>query len=265
MKKIFYIFFLLVFLLTACAADLAMRKRKVEDKRNIAAAYIGQRNYTEALRVLLEAEKLYSDDPYLQNDLGFVYMEKEKPDLAIQHFKRALALKSDYSAAKNNLGVAYMKNEQWDEAITCFKALIENLLYTTPQNPLVNMGLAYYHKKDFAESEKYYKKALGLYDDGLNKDAAYIKTLHGLGMVCMATGRSREAVAMLEKAVQFAPRIPELFFDLGRAYTMAQDYPKAVKAYNKVVELIPDQSLTLEATRAAEEIKQTLKGSSPIK
>ncbi len=229
MKRIYCGFLLLIFLLTACTTNMAMNKRKAEDKRNIAGAYIGQKNYTEALRELLEAEKLYPDDPYLQHDLGFVYMEKEKPDLAIQHLKRALALKPDYSAAKNTLGVAYMKNEQWDDAITCFNELSENLLYTTPQNPLFNLGWAYYQKKDFAESEKYYKKALGLYEDGLNKDAIYIKALHGLGLTYIATGRSREAVAMLEKAVQFAPRIAELFFDLGRAYQMAQEYPKAAK------------------------------------
>ncbi|MEW6672578.1 MAG: tetratricopeptide repeat protein [Thermodesulfobacteriota bacterium] len=259
MKKGCSCFFLLVFILTACATDLEVQKRKAEDKRNIAGAYIGQKNYTEALRELLEAEKLYPDDPYLQNDLGFVYMEKEKPDLAVQHFKKSLALKSDYSAAKNNLGVAYMKNEQWDEAIACFKELSENLLYTTPQNPLINMGLAYYHKKDFAQSEKYYKRALGLYDDGLNKDVAYIKALHGMGLNYMATGRSREAGVMLEKAIQFAPRIAELYFDLGRAYTMAREYEKAVKAYQKVMELVPDRSLAREATSAVEEIKRTYK------
>lgn len=257
MKRIYCSFLLLIFLLTACAADLEMQKRKAEDKRNIAEAYIDQKNYTEALRELLEAEKLYPDDPNLQHDLGFVYMEKEKPDLAIQHLKRALALKSDYSAAKNTLGVAYMKNEQWDDAITCFKELSENLLYTTPQNPLFNLGWAYYQKKDFAESEKYYKKALGLYEDGLSKDAVYIKALHGLGLNYMATGRSREAIAMLEKAVQSVPRVAELFFDLGRAYKMAQEYPKAVKAYNKVIELVPDRSLAREAAKAAEEIKRT--------
>ena len=256
MKRACSCFFLLVFILTACAADLKMQKRKVEDKRNLAGAYIGQKNYTQALKELLEAEKLYADDPYLQNDLGFVYMEKEKPDLAIQHFKRALALKSDYSSAKNNLGVAYLKNKQWDEAITCFKALSENLLYMTPQNPLVNTGWAYYHKKDFAQSEMYYKRALGLYDDGLNKDMAYIKALHGLGLTYMATGRSREAVVLLEKAVQSAPRIAELFFDLGRAYTMTREYPKAVKAYNKVIELIPDRSLAREASAALEKLKK---------
>jgi hypothetical protein len=38
---------------------------------------------------------------------------------------------------------------------------------------------------------------------------------------------------------------------------MAQEYPKAIKAYNKVKELIPDRSLAREATMAAEEIKRT--------
>jgi len=88
---------------------------------------------------------------------------------------------------------------------------------------------------------------------------AYVKALHGLGLTYMATRRNREAVVMLEKAVQFAPRIADLFFDLGRAYTLTQEYPKAVKAYQKVVELIPDRTLALEAAAAAEEIQRTFK------
>lgn len=258
MKKIFTVFFLLCFLPAACAVNQEMKKRMAEDKRNIAAAYIGQKNYTDALRELLEAEKIYSDNSSLQNDLGFVYMEKEKPEVAIQHFKKALKLNSAYSDAKNNLGVAYIKNKQWDEAIACFKELSENLLYAAPQNPLVNLGLAYYHKKDFGQSETYYKKALGLYDDGLSKDAAYVKALHGLSLNYMATERNREAIVILEKAIQFAPRIVELYFDLGRAYALNREYPNAIKAYHKVIELNPDRSLAREAAKAAEEIKRIL-------
>ncbi len=259
MKKVLTATFALFFFLTACAADLEMQKRRMEDKRNIAGAYITNNKYSEALRELLEAEKIYANDPYLQNDLGFIYMQREKLDLAVQHFQKALALKSDYSVAKNNLGVAYIKNEQWDQAIACFKDLTENLLYATPQYPLVNLGLVYYHKKDFAESEKYYQKALKLYGEGLEKDDAYIKTLHGLGLNAIETGRNQEAVLMLEKAVQTAPRVPELHFDLARAYALDRNYSKALQSYNKVCELAPDRPIAREAFRAAGLISQILK------
>lgn len=255
MKRGFTISIFLFFALAACSANLAAQKRRAEDRRNIAAAYMKQGNYTEALRELLAAEKLYADDPDLQNDLGFAYMEKDRPELAIAHFKKALELKPDYSSARNNLGVAYLRNKQWDEAIACFKKLSQNLLYTTPQNALVNLGLAYYHKQDLAQAESYYQKALSLYEEGISKDATYVKALHGLGLTYMAMGRGQDAVAALEKAVRVAPRIAELFFALGQAYTLAQEYSNALQAYNKVVELVPDRALANEALAAAEKLK----------
>jgi len=257
MKRGCSCFLVLIFLLTACAANVETQKRLVEDKRNVAGAYIGQKNYTAALRELLEAEKIYSDDPYLQHDLGFVYMQKERSDLAIEHFKKALALKPDYSAARNNLGVAYLKSGQWDQAIACFKELSENLLYTTPQNPLVNLGRAYYQKREFTQSENYYNRALKLYDEGLRKDATYVMALHGLSLTCLATDRSQKAVLLLERAVRLAPRVADLYFDLGRAYAMAGEFSKAVRAYDKVVELIPGRSMALEAASASDDLKRS--------
>ncbi|MFC1816215.1 tetratricopeptide repeat protein [Thermodesulfobacteriota bacterium] len=256
MKRIWFIASVIIFFLIACTANLEMRKRQSEATRSVAEAYMDQGKYTEALRELDKAEKLYADDPILQDDLGLVLMQKKKLDLAIPHFKKALELKPDFPSAKNNLGVAYLRKKEWEAAIACFKELTENLLYATPQNPLVNMGLAYYNKGEYAQSETYYKKALKFYKDGTNKDITYIKALHGLGRAYMAMGRVPEAVAMLKQAIKTAPRIAELFFDLGQAYVLIHEYQKAVKAFDRVVELVPERALAQEALKAAEKIKK---------
>ena len=52
-------------------------------------------NYTAALGELLKAERLNPDDPILHNDLGLAYMAKEKIDLAVVHFEKAVQLKPD--------------------------------------------------------------------------------------------------------------------------------------------------------------------------
>jgi len=117
---------------TGCTANLENRKRQSEAKRNLGEALRKERKYTDALRELLNAEKLYAKDPFLQNELGIAYMAKKRPNLAVPHFKRALALKPDYAPAKNNLGTAYLELENWDAAISCFKEVAENLIYATP-------------------------------------------------------------------------------------------------------------------------------------
>ena len=121
---------------------------------------MAQGNYTAALKELMAAEQLTPDDPYLQNDLGLIYMVKDRLDLAIEHFKKALALKPDYAPAMNNLGTVYLAQQNWDAAIVCFKAITGDLLYVTPHFPLSNLGLAYYNQKKYDLSAKYYQEAL---------------------------------------------------------------------------------------------------------
>ncbi len=259
MKRIGLVAIILTCLIASCAGSQKISRQKAEAFRRLASAYISQGNYTLALRELLKAEQVLADDPVLQNDLGFVYMQKNSLDLSVKHFKKALKLKPDFPSAKNNLGTAYLKKSEWDAAIACFKALIENLVYTTPQKPLVNLGWAYYNKKEYLLSEKYYKEALILYREGLVKDLDYVKTLHGLSLTYMETGRYSGAVSYLEQALKAAPRAAQLFFDLGEAYTLTPDFNKAQRAYRKVIELAPDSVLAQKAKREIRKLENLRK------
>jgi len=248
---------IIVFCLVSCRANLEVRKKQEEASRDLAEVFIGQGDYTSALRELLKAEKFYSEDPFLQNDLGFVYKEKEKYDLAIKHFKKALELKPDFMPAKNNLGTAYLAKKDWDAAIACFEEIIDDLLYTTPQNPLFNLGLVYYQKKDYQNAEKYFLDCLKYYKDGFQKDPTYIKALYHLGQIYIESERIPEAIGVLEKAAEDAPESAQLYFSLGNAYVLANDNEKAFHAYNKVIELAPDTPLAREAGKKAALIKNS--------
>ncbi|MFH1580714.1 MAG: tetratricopeptide repeat protein, partial [Pseudomonadota bacterium] len=58
-----------------------------------------------------------------------------------------------------------------------------------------------------------------------------------------------DAVAILEKAVKNYPRSAESYFYLAMAYSLSREYKKAIKGYNKVIELAPDSSLAVEAQK----------------
>ena len=238
----------LVFFIVSCAANLEIRKNKGEAFRDLGEEYMGQEDYTTALRELLKAEKIYWKDHRLQNDLGVVYIAKGKPDIAIDHFKKAIKIKHDYTPAKNNLGTAYLNQKKWDNAIACFKEITGDLLYATPHFPLSNLGWAYYNKKEYRLAEKYYQDALKI-------EPEFVIALRGLGKTYIATGRISEAIAALEKAVKNSPNSAELYFDLANAYTLSLEYKKALSAYKKVIELAPDSPLAVEARKKAEKIK----------
>ena len=147
----------LVFLaigLFSCSANLELRKKQGEASKNLGGEYYRQGDYTSALREFLKAEKLYSNDPYLHYDLGLTYKAKNKPDLAVKHFEKAIEMKPDYAPAKNALGTVYLDKKEWDTAIQYFKEITGNLLYATPFLPLSNIGWAYYNKKEYPLAEK---------------------------------------------------------------------------------------------------------------
>lgn len=239
----------LVFCLASCATNIEVRKKQGEASRNLGEAYMQQGDFSSALREFLKAEKIYSKDPLLQNDLGLAYMAKDRLDLAIKHFKKAVKLKPDYVPARNNLGTAYLTKKEWDVAIACFKEIIDDVLYATPHYPLTNLGWAYYNKQEYEVAEKYYHDALKLRPN-------FIIALLGLGRTYMAMERAADAVATLEEAVKKHPRSAESYFYLAKAYSLSQEYKKAISAYKKVIELAPESFLAGDAQKEVEKIKR---------
>jgi type IV pilus assembly protein PilF len=239
------------FLAVSCATSAGLEERKAQEEasRLLGEAYLGQGDYTSALREFLNAQQHYSQDPYLQNDLGLAYMAKKELDLAIVHYKKALKIKPDYAQARNNLGTAYLAKREWDTAIDCFKALSGDLLYGTPHFPLSNLGTVYYHKKDFGQSESYYLKALEQKPD-------FVRALRGLARTRLAMGKVPDALKALEKAIRRSPQSPQLYFDLGHAYNLSRDFSKARHAFGKVLELAPDTPLAEEARGEMDKIGQ---------
>jgi len=208
---------------------------------------MGQKQYTRALREFLKAEKIYADDPFLQNNLGVVYMAKGSLDLSVKHFKKALKLKPDYSPARNNLGAVYMEQENWDAAIECFLTVNEDLIYGTPHYPLTNLGFVYYKLGDYEKSITYYKEALEI-------APKFPKATHGLGLAYMADGRYETAVKTLEKAVDRAPGEAIIYIDLGRAYKKTREYNKAYDAFTMAASIAKDPEVKDEAEREAKKV-----------
>ena len=239
---------LAILLLSGCAATgvSPLDKKKADATRNLGEAYLGEKNYTAALRELLKAEKLNPDDPILHNDLGLVYMAKDKTDRAIAHFERAIELKPDYSLAKNNLGSAYLVRKEWDRAIPVLEAVTGDMLYATPHYPLANLGWAYYNKNDYDKARKYLKEALELKPD------FFVAQLN-LGRTYLATGQLHAALSQFEASAKNNPKDPALLLELGKTYRLLGDYNSAILTLKGAIEYADDSDL---AVQASEELKK---------
>ena len=194
-----------------------------------------QGNYTAALNKLLEAEKMAPDDPYIQNSLGLAYMGKERDDMAIQAFNKALALKPDYTEALNNLGAAYLRDEKWDIAIKTFNKVLEDITYPTPHYPLANIGWAELAQNNYPAAQKYFLKAV-------REVPGFIPAIHGLAQLYIRTGQTDRAIAYLNKNIRKSPGTVIFHADLAQAYEASGRIPKAIKAWQVVTQLASENS-----------------------
>jgi tetratricopeptide (TPR) repeat protein len=222
------------------AAPGAKNLAAAEATRNVGEAFLVEGNLIGALREFKKAEAMNPDDPITHYNLGLVYYYRERYDLAIQHLERVLKLRPNYAPAHNTLGNVYAARQEWDKAIAAYDRVIEDAFYATPFYPLSNMGLAYYHQKDYAQAEKHFLEALKLKPD-------FVNALAGLGMTYNATGRYSLAVGRLEAALKKEPKSPHLHFELGRACIGLGETEKARAAFAKTVELAPGTPLAADA------------------
>ena len=65
-----------------------------------------------------------------------------------------------------------------------------------------------------------------------------------MGLTYLAMGDYKGAISSLEKAVKNAPNFAKAYYDLGRARAETYNREKALSAFKKVVEIVPDSPLS---------------------
>ena len=128
---------------TTTTSSAAADKEPVEQSelaRHIDAGneYLAAGDLRGATREYESAQKIAPDDPFVLNNLGLVYMEKEFHSLAADNFRLALDILPYYYKAWNNLGNAYYELNYEDKAEDAY----EDALRIKPDYALAHWNLA---------------------------------------------------------------------------------------------------------------------------
>ncbi len=241
-----------VMALTSCTSKTLVSTQDMKIAQAVqkeGEAYLLERNYTQALRKFLEAEKKNPEDPYLHHNLGLAYMGKEKYALAEKHFQKAIDLNPDYTAAVNSLGTAYMRQEKYDMAIESFRKVADSMLYAKPHYAVSNIGWAYLRKNEYTESIKYFSEAL-------ETDPEFVQAIHGKSMALLALDQPEQAISLLEKKIERLPGYAVLHSDLAKAYEEVREYDRARRSWQQVVNMAPEfSSLAEEAEHRLQQLQ----------
>jgi tetratricopeptide (TPR) repeat protein len=225
--------------------------------------------YREALKELLDGERVYADDAETQLLLGQVYfLGFRRHDDAVVHLEKAIALKAagapadaapterEYPEAEQTLGVVLVDKGQPERALPHFEKARTNLLYGTPYFAEQEMGQALFLLGRHDEAVKHLTLALQQQPDlcGAYAKLAEVAEARGddsLVQKTLGDFLSRCDSDRLRMNVG-GPMIAPAFFKLGESRLRTGNKDGAVDAFRACASRFPGEAAGIECARRLE-------------
>lgn len=225
---------LLVLLVTlsSCSSWSAKEKEEAELHLRIGTNYLNNGEYPSALNELLLAESLDSSNPYIQNNLALAYFVRDRFELAEIHLKKALKLNSQFTDARNNLSRVYIERGKYNEGIKEASMVLEDLTYPSPEKAYLNLGMAFFYKKEFSKSRDNLQKSIELQRDNCLAQTYWGRTYY-------EQTKYSEAANALDRAAGFCKvtQTDEAIYYSGLSWYL---FGKKSEAENRLNELLKD-------------------------
>lgn len=203
-------------------------------------------DYQEARNALEQAVSLApaaalpdSDTSRIQANLGRAYRELGEASLALTSFRRAVSLDPTNYEARNYLGETHFRAGNCEDAI--FELTQAANLAPDSLSSVSNLAIVLFECDQTEAAVPRIRQALEL--DSVSIPALYTY----LARVYISQGRFNEAVQEAQKGALLPPTNAEALYWLGRAYQEAGNAQSAREAYQRALELEPDQPESRQA------------------
>ena len=157
------ILFLLV-LVFGCASNgdkkVDKSKKKAEIYYNRGTEELVNKDYTAALKYLIQAGKLSPKDSRILNNLGMAYFFKQRVNLAIKYISKSIELDPANTRAKLNLATVYMENKQFQLAEKNFNNVLEDLTFDQQFRTYYNLGTLSLKRKKLQQAINFFNQSL---------------------------------------------------------------------------------------------------------
>ena len=203
-------------------------------------------------------------------NLGIVLGAQGEADQAIDHYRRAVALRPDYAEAHYNLGRLLVEQGQLADAIAHYeRAAVINPADAEAQNNLgvtlfgigrTDDAIAHYQKAleirpDYAEASCNLANALiakGDFDGAIARYTACLAAIpdqeeaqYNLASALLRKGRTDEAIVEYQKVLQMHPESADAHANLGSAWLTKRRVRDAMAEYTKALQISPENLAAL--------------------
>ena len=211
-------------------------KERAQAHADLGAVYLQQGRLDVALEEFSLASKIEPSYAAAYNGLGLVQAALGQDALAELNFKKAVQLEPLNSEAHNNYGSFLCARNRLDESIKEFMAALKNPLYATPVMAYTNAAVCSLRKNDSVQAEGYLLRALQL--DPLASVAAYqlaaiqFKRKDALAAkkTLQAALSSKASADMLWLAIQIERALGDANLEASYALELRRNYPESEQA-----------------------------------
>jgi tetratricopeptide (TPR) repeat protein len=202
-------------------------------EHNLGAALQSEDRFDEAIEHYRRAIALRSDYAPAYNNMGAALRARGQVPEAIASYERALALRPDYREAHYNLANALLDQGKVDDAIDHFRGALQSAPGSADAHNNLGIALAAKGQSDEAISE--FREALRLDPDSS-------KAHRNLGDVLASQRMQEDAIEHLRRAVQLDPGDGAAHYDLGSVLLEAGLFKEATDQLRKALQLMPDSA-----------------------
>ena len=248
---------------------LSQNPKSAEIKKGLVGAFMADKRYSDAIKVLEELEVLIPMDPWVPHEMGRANSQLGRIETAIRFYRmaldvdaenaslhddlgselskirefkdaeaqltRALALNPGLRSAYHHLGALYLQANRPSDAIT----VIENCIrHAHPDFDDLSadyrmLGVCRIFTKEFEPAVKFLEQALVL-------DPNQAQIYCDLGRVQIVKNQKERAVELLQQGIRINANEPCLVSQLSYAMTMLNRLGEAESAAEQLVRLFPE-------------------------
>lgn len=229
-------------LLTSCSSTQKDNEKKKADLYfSQGTTRLMDKDYTEALRNLLDANNLDPENPLILNNLGMAYYFKGKSDIAKKYILQAIKLDPKNSDARNNLASIYFTENKFDEAISEYQIIIADLLYNHTYRAYYNLALIYLKKQDFKSAQFNLEQSIG-------QRADYCPAGYQLALLYRKLNQVEKSIDTFKIATrENCAKNPEPFYEWGNLLLSIGKDSEALEKYQYVIDKFPSSPYTQNA------------------
>lgn len=246
---------LLIVTATLLSCSTSGNKEKLKNSKQAMLYYdygtnlLVQKKYTEALDNLLKAYNLSPDDQEINNNLGMAYYLKQKPQLAMAHFNKVLAINEKNSDARSNLASVHFSLGHLELAKKEYEKVLQDMVYTKNYRTYYNLGLIELKSHNIS-------KALGLFEKSYENNENYCPASYQIALKYREINQIQKALEWAKKSVKGkCYQEPASLYQLGLIYKEVRKFQLARESFLSIKERFFSSSYSSLANIELEKIK----------